>query len=64
MGEPSILKKLKEFITGIAFKVFIWGIDMSKESYWKLIYEQEVQALKDKPHIIKMGHRPLKKKEK
>lgn len=41
MGEPNVFEKLKEFIAGIAFRIFLWGIDMTQEVYWNSIYEQE-----------------------
>lgn len=41
MHELNVFEKLKEFIAGIAFKIFLWGIDMTQEVYWNLIYEQE-----------------------
>jgi len=41
MGEPNIIEKIKRFISGIAFKVFLWGSDMTQELYFELIYEQE-----------------------
>jgi len=47
MGELSILEKLKSFIAGIAFKLFLWGNETTQEVYWNLIYEQEA-LLKEK----------------
>ena len=41
MGKQSLKDKIKEFITGIAFKVFLWGIEMTDDQYWKNVYEGE-----------------------
>ena len=41
MGEPGVLKKIKSFIAYVAFRVFIWGVDLTQEAYWKLIHDQE-----------------------
>ena len=33
---------IKDFIAGIAFKIFLWGIGRTQEQYWKEVHEQEV----------------------
>ena len=47
MGELTLLGKFKKWVAGIAFKVMLWGNDMTCETYWKLIYEQEKLRKKD-----------------
>lgn len=40
--EPlTLLSKIKIFIAGIGWRLFIWGNDTTEEKYWKEIYEQE-----------------------
>ena len=41
MGELAIWEKLKEWIGGIGFDLFIWSNDMTQDQYFKAIYEQE-----------------------
>lgn len=45
MGEETIIQKIKDFIAGVSFKLFLWGNGLTKEEYWKQIYEQEKQYL-------------------
>lgn len=41
MNPPTLRERLKEWIAGIAFSVFLWGIRMSADQYRLAIYEQE-----------------------
>ena len=41
MGKLNILQEIKNVVAEIALRLFLWGNDMSREYYWKLIYEQE-----------------------
>ncbi len=45
MEKETLFKRLKVFISGVAWKVFIWGIDLSEDEYWNRIYEQEKALL-------------------
>ena len=40
MGKLTLYKKLKEILSNITFKIFLWGINMSQEEYIKSIYKQ------------------------
>jgi len=41
MIKQSIINKLKSLVSSIGWALFIWGIGITKEEYWKQIYEQE-----------------------
>jgi hypothetical protein len=41
MGGSSIWKKLKLSIGGLAFRIFIWSIEMTDDEYYGAVYEQE-----------------------
>lgn len=41
MGSQTLFERFKNWIAGIAFKVFLWAIEMDQEEYWRHIYEQE-----------------------
>lgn len=41
MGHLSILDKIKDFVGGASFKIFLWSIGMTDEEYWHAIYKQE-----------------------
>ena len=40
MGKLTLYKKLKEILSNITFKIFLWGINMSQDEYIKSIYKQ------------------------
>jgi hypothetical protein len=41
MGNPTIWDKLREWIGGIAWDVFIWSLRMTEDQYLDAIYRQE-----------------------
>lgn len=41
MGKISFFERLRQWIAGMGFKVFLWGNRMSQEEYWREIAEQE-----------------------
>lgn len=41
MTEFTFLARVKEFIGGVCFGIFLWSIEMTDEEYWHSIYEQE-----------------------
>ena len=41
MGKQTLIEKIKGFISKKAFKLFLWANEMTKEEYWKQIYEIE-----------------------
>jgi len=41
MRKEKLIERIKSWIAGKAFKVFIWGNDISQEEYWESIYQQE-----------------------
>lgn len=41
MGKLSIITRIKLFIGGIGWKLFLWGNGFTDEEYWEQIYEQE-----------------------
>lgn len=41
MGESTVFERLKEFIAGVAFTVFLWASGMTQDEYWDAIYVQE-----------------------
>ena len=41
MGKLTLWEKLKEGVGGVAFKVFLWTISMTKDEYFDAIYKQE-----------------------
>ncbi len=45
MGKTPLFERIRDFIGLIAWRVFLWSIQMSDERYWNSIYEQE-KALK------------------
>jgi hypothetical protein len=42
MKKEILLQKLKNIISSIGWKLFIWGLGISQEEYWGQIYEQEL----------------------
>ena len=41
MGEETLLDKIKGFASYLGWKLILWDLGMSQESYWSLIYDQE-----------------------
>ena len=41
MSTPSFLSRIREIVTDIVWRVFLWLIGKTEEQYWTLIYEQE-----------------------
>ena len=41
MGKQSIVDKVKDFIAGIGWKLFLWGSEFTAEEYWETIYYTE-----------------------
>lgn len=41
MQPKSLIEKLKQWIAGIGFRLFIWGNSTTEEDYWEEIYQQE-----------------------
>lgn len=41
MGKQSITSRLREWVGGIAFDIFLWSIRMDSDQYARAIYEQE-----------------------
>jgi hypothetical protein len=42
VGKFNLWWILRNIIGGIGWKVFIWGLGVSQETYWQEIYEQEL----------------------
>ena len=41
MGELPPLTRIRGWIGGLAWCVFLWGNEMSAEDYWQFVYEEE-----------------------
>ena len=41
MGEETILEKIRDFISRVSFKIYLWSIQRTAEQYWNEIYLQE-----------------------
>lgn len=41
MNERNLLYKIRQFIAGIGFRLFLWGNETTEEDYWEEIYQQE-----------------------
>lgn len=42
MNKQTLMEKIKEMIGGIAFKIFLWSIDLSMEDYhYQIMQEYE-----------------------
>lgn len=41
MGKKTFFNKIKQYVSSIGWKLFIWGLDISEEDYWERIYQQE-----------------------
>lgn len=41
MSEETIKEKIKGWISGVGWRMFLWGIEKTAEEYWKEIQRQE-----------------------
>lgn len=41
MKRETLSEMLKSKISSLGWKLFIWGLGITKEQYWQRIYEQE-----------------------
>jgi hypothetical protein len=41
MKKQNLFQKLKNSISSIGWKLFIWGLGITQEEYWERIYLQE-----------------------
>lgn len=41
MEKVPTIKRIKMWIAGIGFRLFIWGNETTEEDYWEEIYQQE-----------------------
>jgi len=46
MGDPSIFEKIRWWIGGIGYKLFLWSINSTVDEYCKDVYLQE-KALRE-----------------
>lgn len=47
MGSLNLLERLRQFIGKWSFNIFIWSIRMTREEYWREIYRQEKNEMRD-----------------
>lgn len=49
MGKSTLLETIKDWISSIGWKMFIWGINMTEDEYFNSIFKQEYdRRFKDK----------------
>lgn len=41
MGPESFLDRLRDLITSVSFRVFLWSIGQTDDEYWTEVYEIE-----------------------
>jgi hypothetical protein len=41
MGKQTLKDRIKEFIAGVAFEVFLWASNLNRYDYFDAIYYQE-----------------------
>ena len=41
MKKQNLFQKLKNSISSIGWRLFIWGLGITQEEYWERIYQQE-----------------------
>lgn len=41
MRKQTIWEKIKEKLSGVFFKLFLWSVSMTAEDYWDHIYQIE-----------------------
>lgn len=46
MEKQNLIKRIKQLMAGIGFRLFIWANETTEEQYWEEIYQQE-KALKE-----------------
>ncbi len=44
MGKLGLLHNLKNIIGGVAWRIFLWSLSLTKDEYFKQIYDQETYA--------------------
>lgn len=42
MKKSNLIQKIKNKVSSIGWKLFIWGLGISQEDYWERIYQQEL----------------------
>ena len=47
MGEPSIWWKIKNFIGGVGWSLFLWSINMTQDEYLQDVYENMKEQYDD-----------------
>jgi hypothetical protein len=40
MAQPNALERIKEWIGGVAFRVFLWSISMTQDEYLDSVIEE------------------------
>jgi len=43
MGKQHLFQSIKNKISSLGWKMFIWGLGITQEEYWDRIYQQEKQ---------------------
>jgi hypothetical protein len=46
MAQPTLWERIKEWIAGIAWDVFLWGSNMTEAEYLAAIYEEAAREYK------------------
>lgn len=41
MAKQHLFQRLKNKISSLGWKMFVWGLGISEEEYWERIYQQE-----------------------
>jgi hypothetical protein len=41
MGNKNLFERLKNKVSSLGWKMFIWGLGITQEEYWERIYQQE-----------------------
>ena len=55
MTPETVCDRVRRFIGGIAWKVFLWAQNMDEETYFDIIYQQELIYRKMCQRISKEG---------
>lgn len=48
MGKMSLKDRLKQWVAGKAWRLFIWGNNTTDEEYWNEVYETEKSVRENK----------------
>lgn len=48
MGKLTFLDKIRNIIGKVAWKVFLWSIQMTQDNYWSIICDQELMIRAEK----------------